>query len=288
MSGHGRGEASSGNLRIAAEVRSVNHRFCRISVRLPPELAFFQEQARRMIQAAVQRGKIDATATVECPSERHALVDSEVAREYVEQSRRLATELDVPGDLDLATLVTLPGVICSEPSLQIDADHRDVAAAALASALEGLDEMRRREGVDLAEDLQTRVRGMSAALDEVESVAADLVPRIREQLTARIREITSDGGPGPDPERLSQEVLFYAERADVTEELVRLRSHLRKVEELLDGEAAVGRTLEFVAQEIHRELSTIGAKVKDLTVADRMVAMKAELERVREQVQNIE
>ncbi len=287
MSGHGRAEAIGDALRVTVEIRSVNHRFCRVSVRTPAELAGFEERVRKLVQDRVQRGKVDVTISVSGTSASGVHLDREIAAAWAKELASISEEhgLAKPSAADL---VQLPGVLGAETP-----DDQDDAADALLSegveaALLAFDEMRNREGQDLADDMLGRLAGMRSDIEGIATVADQVPTRIREQLRQRISELLDETSATPDEDRIVQEAAHLAERADVTEEIVRLRSHLDKTETLLTSDEAVGRTLEFVVQEIHRELNTIGSKTKDLGVTDAIVGLKAELERMREQVQNVE
>ena len=298
MSGHGRGEASSGTAQVTVEVRTVNHRFCHISLRFPSDLQAFEDCSKRAIQERVRRGKVDLTVSIYGASNDGARIDTSVASQYLDEIRRLAAALDIPEEVDAATLVTLPGVVTdgsgrARPAITSGDDEASAAVGvlldeALTRALDGLEAIRAAEGVHLAGDLRTRLATMADAVSVIEQAAAGMVPRVRDQLTERIAELLGDGGGEVDSDRLQQEVVFYADRADITEEIVRLQSHLAKLDGLLSSDESVGRTLEFVIQEVHRELNTIGSKARDAVIADTVVELKSELERVREQVQNLE
>lgn len=286
MSGHGRGEASSEEHRVVVEVRAVNHRFCRVSVRLPGELAALEERVRRRVQDRVQRGKVDLVVSVEGAGAEGG-VDVEAARAWGQRLRRLAEELEMEPPT-VADLLPLPGVVVEGAEAVDPEEDGPLMDRALDAALEAFDAFRLREGEHLANDLGARVATIREGVARMEEAATELPQRTRDALRERIAELLGDVGVEVAEERLIQEAAYLAERADITEELVRLRSHLQKVDGLLDADDAVGRTLEFLAQEIHRELSTIGAKTKDLGVADVAIALKAELEKIREQVQNVE
>ncbi len=290
MSGYGRGEAEGESIRIAFEARAVNHRFCRVTVHMPSELAFFEAPARHIVRDIVQRGKVDLTATVARIVSTEAIqVNRELAESYYRALQELGTDLGIAGNLDLATLAGLPGVLATPESATL-APERDaaVAEAALRSALESFDQMRRSEGTHLREDLEGRFQTISSEVQKIETMAADMPRRYRDQLSARVAALCEEVEGQLDPARLAQEVAYYADRSDIIEELVRLRSHLAKGEELLAEGGAVGRSLEFLIQELHREINTIGSKAKATEIADIVIEMKSELERIREQVQNIE
>ncbi len=288
MSGHGRGEASSESLRLTVEVRAVNHRYCRVSLRLPAVLATLEEPVRRRVLHRVQRGKVDLTATVDGVGSGGPRIRRKALRHWVAELQQAAEELDAPLAPDLQTLLGLPGVIADDAGAADEEELRRLTDEAVGQALEALTDMRSREGEDLAKDLSARTATLAAGVEAIAAAAAELPARIRTQLGERIQELLVDTGSIVDEDRIVQEAAYHAERADVTEEVVRLRSHLKKIEDLLRSDEAVGRTLDFVVQEVHRELNTVASKAKDLVVADTVVELKAELERIREQVQNIE
>jgi len=288
MSGHGRAAAANEALRITVEVRSVNHRFCRVSVRLPSELVALEDRVRRQVQRHVQRGKVDVTVSFAGASGQSVHLDHTAAAAWVRELRELADRNGLDGSLTVGDVLQLPGVLAGAGAVPVDDATGELLEVALGDALTAFDEMRGREGADLAKDLSGRAASMRVQVEEVAEVADSLPRRIRDQLRQRITDLLAEAGAEIGEERIAQEAAYHADRADVTEEIVRLRSHLAKVDTLLASNDAVGRTLEFVTQEIHRELNTIGSKTKDLEVADTIVALKAELERLREQVQNIE
>lgn len=288
MSGHGVGEATSERYRVSAEVRTVNHRFCRVSMRLPAEIGFFEDTARRMIQSRVQRGKVDLSLTVQSVTGTAARVDHGVAAAWMKELTGLAEELGAEPP-SLPDVLALPGVVLSNGMEQVDPDViAPTLGEALGAALDGLQSMRSREGEHLAGDLVARVQTVAGGLESIRQASRELPARTRDQLRQRIEDLLAETGREIDPDRLLQEAAYHAERADITEEIVRLGSHLEKMRGLLQSSDAVGRTLEFLSQEIHRELSTIGAKTKELDIAELVVDLKSELERIREQVQNIE
>lgn len=288
MSGHGRGEAADDRLRVVVELRSVNHRFCRISARLPSDVAFFEEEARRRIQARVQRGKVDVGAQVENTGSGSVRIDGALAERYGRELERIATAAGL-GPPSISDLLALPGVLVTDGSAGFDPERdTHLLERALQAALDAFDEMRQREGTHLAQDLAQRVRLLSEGLDTIAAAASELPARTRDALRERIASLLEEVGRTVDEDRIVQEAAFLAERADITEEIVRLRSHLDKAASLLDSDDSVGRTLEYLAQEMHREINTIGSKTKELAIAETVVEMKSELEKIREQVQNLE
>lgn len=288
MSGHGRGEASSESLKLTVEVRAVNHRYCRVSLRLPGVLAAFEEPVRRRVLERVQRGKVDLSATLEGTGAGTPGVRRDLLEHWLAELRDVAEELGTSPTPDLQTLLALPGVVVDRAGAVDDEELGQLADTAVCQALDSLEAMRRREGEHLVSDLIARTTMLRSGVETIARAAQELPERLREQLGERIQSLLADTGVEVDEDRIVQEAAYHAERADVTEEIVRLRSHLTKIDDLLQRDEAVGRTLDFVIQEVHRELNTVGSKVKDLVVADTVVELKAELERIREQVQNIE
>ena len=290
MSGYGRGAAEDEGLRISFEVRSVNHRFYRIGLHLPAELSFFEAAARKLIAHRVERGKVDVSAAIRGPrGAAEVQVNHELAAAYRSSLEELAEHLGVPAELDLATLTGLPGVISTQATPQLDPERDlDVAQRALEDALDAFDTMRTTEGAYLAADMSNRFALVAEMVEQISEAAADLPSRYRDVISARIEALVDDSSNDLDPSRLAQEVAYYADRSDITEEVVRLRSHLDKAGNMITDGGSVGRSLEFLLQEMHREINTIGAKAKVVEIGDTVVELKSELERVREQVQNIE
>ncbi len=288
MSGHGRGATADESLRITVEVRSVNHRFCRVSVRLPGELTALEDRTRRQVQRRVQRGKVDVTVSLAGAGGQSMRLDRAAAGEWIRELRGLVADNGLEASPTVSDLLQLPGVLTGAGAVPVDDSTGELLASAVDEALRAFDEMRSNEGADLAKDLGGRAQLMRERIEDVAAAAESLPGRVRDQLRQRIADLLGETGAEVGEDRIVQEAAYYADRADVTEELVRLRSHLEKIDELLASDEAVGRTLEFVTQEIHRELNTIGSKTKDLEVADAIVVLKTELERLREQVQNIE
>jgi uncharacterized protein (TIGR00255 family) len=287
MTGFGAGRGSAGGEELDVEIRSVNHKYCEVKVRLPRELAALEVDAAKAVRERLARGGVDVTvrrgggAGAVAPR-----VDLALAEAYARAFSELRARLALPGAVTLADVVGAEGVIrLDERALDPDA-AREALRTALAGALDALVAMRAREGEALARDVGGR-------LDEVEALvtrAAALVPQTvehhRARLTERVQELTR--GLAVDPARLAQEVALFADRTDVTEEVTRLRSHLAQARALLAGAEPAGRKLDFLVQEMHREVNTIGSKSQSAEIAAVVVSAKAEIERMREQVQNVE
>ena len=287
MTGFGAGRAADGDEVVDVEVRSVNHKFCEVKVRLPRELAALELEVARAVKARLARGGVEVSlrrggrAGALAPR-----VDLELARAYADAFRELGARLGLSGQVALADVLGAEGVVGLEERTPDLERARAPALGALAQALERLEEMRAREGEALAHDLGARVDRMTELAAQVEGLGPESVERYRERLRERVAEVSR--GLALDPARLAQEVALFADKLDVAEELTRLRSHAAQVRTLLAGSEPAGRKLEFLVQELHREVNTVGSKSQNAAIATLVVELKAEIERMREQVQNVE
>jgi uncharacterized protein (TIGR00255 family) len=287
MTGYGKAEAPLGEVMVAVEVRSVNHRFCEVATRLPKSLGGVESRFRKAIQRRVARGRVDLAVTAggDHQAKRLAL-DAELARQYYDAFTALQRELGVQGEITLPLLAGMRDVVTfveREIDAAVLADHVD---ALIERALDGLEAMRRQEGAAIAEDLAQRLRGMALRLDDIARRAPAIVQEYAARLRSRVKLLAN--GLELDSERLAQEVALQADRCDYTEEVTRLRSHLAQCEGMLKTGGAVGRSLDFLCQEMNREINTIGSKANDAEVALAVVAVKSDLEKLREQIQNLE
>ncbi|HEY5656762.1 MAG TPA: YicC/YloC family endoribonuclease [Myxococcota bacterium] len=292
MTGFGSASFAADSVAFELDVRSVNHRHLDVRVRLPRALAALEIDFRARIQERFGRGKFDcrvATPEGATPAPRLE-IDLAAAREYLSAARELTREEAVGGELGVADLLALPGVArLAEPDFSGDALH-GAAGAALDAALGELAAMRAAEGEVLARDLLARLDRVGELAGELEQRSGDVRESVRERLRKRARQLEADTGM-LDEARLHQEIVIAADRLDITEEVVRLRSHIDQFRALLAMGAPgspVGRRLEFLLQELGREANTIGSKGSDAPIAHAVVELKAELERLREQVQNVE
>lgn len=290
MTGYARGTAEAGGHRVSVELRSLNGRFAEVRIRSSEPFAALEPEFRKRVLAAVRRGRVelDVRFNREDGASQPVALDLPLARHVLEAARRLRSDLGVEGDLDVASLLRVPGVLRapSEDAL----DDRGIAAArrALEEALATLETERVREGDSLRADLLERIDRMLGVAARIRERASDVPAAVRDRLRDRVVALASEAGV--DPGRLAQEAAFLADRADVTEELVRLLGHLEQAARILrspDGEP-VGKRLEFLLQEIHRETNTIGSKSPDLELTRMVLDLKSETEKVREQAQNLE
>lgn len=290
MTGHGRGECSHSGRKVTVEISSVNRKQTEIALSLARELDALEAQVRDVVNRRVARGRLNVRIVLH-QSERaaagHARLNAVVARAYASDAAKLAKALRLPGSLTMNGLLRLPGVVeVEDPGADAESLWPAVESA-LGHALTALLRMREREGRHLAKDLRARIALMRKVVKEVRSRAPAVAARYREQLLERIRAAGVEG-LRPDDERLVKEVAFFAERSDIAEELTRLESHFQQFDQLAASAEPVGRTLDFLAQEINREVNTIGSKANDAELSRRVVTLKAEVEKFREQVQNVE
>jgi uncharacterized protein (TIGR00255 family) len=266
----------------------VNRKQSDIVVNLPRDLAELEPRIRQAINENISRGRTNVMVTLHEGSNggRKLALDTELARSYHTAMLELQKELDAPGEITIGTILQAPGVM-RLPEQTINAEEAWSAIdRALRAALGDLIRMREREGKHLAKDLIHRLKAMRKNLKEVRALHADVVKKYRTVLLERMEKAKLP--IASDDERLMKEITFFADRSDVSEELTRLESHLAQFAHHLRKNEPVGRTLEFITQEIFRELNTLGAKANDAAISQRVVACKAELEKIREQIQNLE
>jgi uncharacterized protein (TIGR00255 family) len=289
MTAYGRAELQWDGCVLIAELRSVNHRYRDIVLKLPKNLQIFEDELKAFLASRIGRGRVEATILVtlnqESPSYSLGL-NLPLVRSYCKIIEELAHEFGIESRIQPESILQLKDAIVFQPE-PLDLERfgpglREV----LDRALEPFDRMRAAEGEAIKTDFCERVNRMAFYTAEVAEKASGLVPLYRQRLMSRIQALLQD--VSVDEGRLAQEVAFYAERSDITEELVRIRSHLNQFNTYLDLDEAVGRRLDFLIQEIHREVNTLSAKASDASISTMAVEMKSELEKLREQVQNVE
>ena len=290
MTGYGRGECARDGFNVTVELSSVNRKQAEISVNLPRELEMLETRIREAILEKVSRGRITARVTVHAGDGKSSAkmhLNVPLAKAYAHELNKLAKELKLAGPVTLDQLVRAPGVFQTDEELAETENLWPAADKALRAALTALVTMREREGAHLAKDLGARVGVMRKCVERVAKQAPASAGRYRQQLIERIK---SAGLPAPaaDEERLLKEVVFFADRSDITEELTRLQSHFKQFEDCTRSKEPVGRTLDFLAQEMNREINTIGSKANDALISGEVVTLKAELEKFREQAMNVE
>lgn len=290
MTGYGRGEASDDLVgRMVVEAKAINHRFSEVVIRAPRQVNQLEEALRKQVQARVARGRVDLFVTWERSGAtgRRVKVDKALAVAYHNALKELGEAIGSNGEISGETLARLPDVISVEDDEISASQLAPVLEQAAVQALDNLVAMREREGGALAADLQARLDEIERLAGEVTGRAPQVVQEYRTRLSKRLEELLPQGS-AVDPIRLAQEVALFADRCDIAEELQRLGSHLSQFRGALMSEGAIGRKLDFLTQEIGREINTVGSKANDAEITTLVVAAKTELEKIREQVQNIE
>lgn len=288
MTGYGRGESDRAGARISVEINSVNRRQSDIVINLPRELSALEPRIREAVAERVSRGRTNVVVVLDrrATGAPNLALDSALARSYHESMRALQEQLRVAGEITIGMILQAPGVLrFSEDGLAPN-EMWPTVQAALKTALDELLAMRAREGRHLAKDLIHRLKAVRHSLEEVRKLHPAVAEKYRAGLLERLKNAGFEFLPNDD--RLLKEIALFADRSDVSEELTRLESHLAQFAHHLRKDEPVGRTLEFIIQEISRELNTLGAKAGDAEISRHVVASKAELEKIREQVQNLE
>ncbi|OWA36900.1 YicC family protein [Saccharibacillus sp. O16] len=290
MTGYGQSTMQLGGYKIQFEVKSVNHRYCEVVLRMPREWNSYEDGLRRLVQQHVRRGRIDVYVTRESDlSEGSMMLNRAAAESYIRAARELEQSYGIDGRLGAAELLALPDVMLptEAPPQGDDTDWEEALREGLTQALGQLVSMRGIEGAHLIRDCQLRLSNLAAARRELLRLAPTVVEDYRLKLRQRLTEL-QDGSFTLDEHRLGMEVALFADRCSIDEELARLGSHFEQCKELLEGSEPKGRKLDFLIQEMNREVNTIGSKANHLALGGHVVEMKAELEKMREQAANLE
>ncbi len=289
MTGYGRGSADGDDFSVSVDLKTVNNRFLDVHLRLSGELASLESVIKRQISSRLSRGRVDVTVNFEKTSQTAYELNRPLIAGYVHALREMQQEFSIDGELDINVLARLPGAL--QPSR--DGLNDQIVAGiekALAEGLDELERMRGQEGETLRAEMSARIDKIDALVPVIEDAAAGLVDAYRLRLQKRIGELLNrDGQIGEvDPGRLAQEVAYLSDRSDVTEEMVRLRSHLTQFRDALNSAGETGKMLDFLLQELNREANTTLSKSTDLSIKEAALGIKAEIEKIREQVQNVE
>jgi uncharacterized protein (TIGR00255 family) len=290
MTGYGTSSKRRDQAAVSVEIRTGNHRFLDPHVRLPREYAYLEPDVTQILRAALARGRVDLYATVQARPDAGLLLDFDTARNYVDAGARLREELNLGDSLDLRTLLGLPGVLQNRDAATL-ARPQDTSAAELLvesvrEAVQGVVQMREAEGLALVAEMRQYLQALREKLEGVRRLAPRVVEEYRRRLSEKLAQVLPDSSV--DPQRLAQEVALVAEKSDITEEVARLESHLDQCAGLVTSTAPVGKELDFLMQEMHREVNTILSKSGAIEITRLAIAMKGEVEKLREQVQNVE
>ncbi|MGN1413264.1 MAG: YicC/YloC family endoribonuclease [Anaerovoracaceae bacterium] len=290
MTGFGRGEYSDGKRNIIVEIKSVNHRYSDITVKMPRRYAFAEDKVKSAVKEKLRRGKVDVSILVENITENDVNIklNEMLAKQYFDNLKQLQDQFDVSGDISLQFLASLPDVMKAIPDVE---DEEEITKAILiptAQAAANLEEMRAVEGQKLAEDLIAKGENIKAILDKIAERAPLVAVAYTEKLRARITELIGSSVQVPE-DRILVEAAIFADKCAIDEEITRLNSHLIQMKDIITKSTQPdGKKLDFLVQEMNREANTIGSKANDITITGHMLDIKSEIEKIREQVQNIE
>ncbi len=290
MTGFGRAIKSDGKRNVTVELRAVNHRYCDINVRMAHRYSFAQEKIKAEIKKIAARGKIDVSVQIEnlTESDINIKLNAPLAKQYYDNLLLLQREFSVGGDVSLEYLASLPDVLKPVSGVEDEQELMATIVEATRLATESLDDMRVEEGKKLAEDLLSRSDAIKNLVKQI-AERAPIVPKVyKEKLYARISELLADSVQIPE-ERIMLETAIFADKCSIDEELTRLSSHMDQLEKIIDEDGEPdGKRLDFLVQEMNREANTIASKANDITITELILKVKAEVEKIREQVQNIE
>ena len=288
MTGFGRCEAADGSRKMAVEIKAVNHRYCDINMKMPKKLGVFEASIRTILKQHIQRGKVDVFITYEDDSEHTVCLkyNQELAAEYMEKLNMISRAFGISNDVTAVGLSKYPEVFSLEEQDTDEEALMKLIGQAVSGACEKFVEARIAEGEHLKEDLLTKLDGMLTLVDFIESRSPQVVSEYQERLTAKVKELLENNPT--DENRILTEVTIFADKICVDEETVRLRSHIQSARTALCEGGSVGRKLDFIAQEMNREANTILSKANDLEISNKAIDLKTEIEKVREQIQNIE
>jgi len=289
MTGYGKGEHENQLYRFSVEMKSVNHRYNDIYIRMPKHISYLEEKIKRIIKNEIKRGKIDVFINLEYleDSAMDVKVDIPLAKSYKSALNELILELDLKDYVKLNNILHMDNVINSERKDVDEEEIEDCLKEAINIGLEQMVNMRMAEGKELKEDMILKLKNVEENLIFIEKRAPNVVLEYKEKLSERIEELLNDD-IDLDEDKLNNEVAFFADRSSIDEEIVRLKSHIKQFYLILEEENSIGRKLDFLIQELNREINTIGSKSNDVSISKLVVDIKSELEKIREQVQNIE
>ena len=287
MTGYGTGSAQKDDLTVSVEIRTVNHRFLDLHTRLSREYLFLEGEIQQLVRSALDRGRVEVNATIQNLSPAAFLVNSSLVKGYLDAADKLKQEFSLQDNLDLKAVLSLPGVLQNRDTVTDNSGTiTELIRSAMKAALEGVLQMRRKEGEALRADMLRNLAALESSAKTIQDLSQNLAPEYMQKLQDRLAQILTQGGI--DPQRLAQEAAMLADKCDISEEVARLKSHTEQYHALMDGKEKAGKKLDFLLQELQREANTILSKSGDLEVSRNAISIKADIEKLREQVQNVE
>ena len=289
MTGFGRGEYKDDNYQFLVECKTINHKYADINIRLPRKLSFLEDKARILVKDYIKRGRVDLYIKLDLlgSEDVNLKFDKELATQYVSILKQIKDKFDLVDDISVMNIAKFPDVIKTEEKEDDEDKLWSMLKVALENALLKLKEMRSEEGKKLAEDIQNRCDLLKNYIEDIEKYSYNVVIDYKEKLKNRISDMLEDPSI-IDESRLAQEVAIYADKSNITEEIVRFKSHIEQLKNTVVKNESIGRKIDFLIQEMNRETNTIGSKSSDLNITNLVVEVKSELEKIREQIQNIE
>ena len=288
MTGFGRCEVSEAERKFTVEMKAVNHRYLDVNIKMPKKLNFFESSIRTLLKKYIERGKVDVFITYEDYTENNVCIkyNQDIAEEYLKYLKQMAQDFSLDDDVRVSTLSRYPEVFTMEEQTIDEEQLWKGLEKAVCGAAEGFVQARITEGENLKNDLIAKLDGMLEHVDFITERSPQIITEYKQKLREKVQELLDD--TKIDEARLLTEVTIFADKVCVDEELVRLRSHIGQTKEALQGGGSIGRKLDFIAQEMNREANTILSKTTDLEISGRAIELKTEIEKVREQIQNIE
>ena len=288
MTGFGRSEVYESGKKITVEIKSVNHRYCEISVRMPKKLNFYDSAVRQLIKKYIGRGKVDVYISLETDEVSGTTVkyNKTLAKEYFDNISTIASDLDLPCDISVMSLARMPDVLTIEESEDEHEKTWEILEKAISESCEMLINTRAAEGEHLKEDINSKLDGLLDMVEIIEKRSPEMMAAYRKKLTDKLNEVISD--TNLSEQLIAGELILYADKICVDEETVRLRTHIINMKKTLEGGENIGRKLDFLAQEMNREANTTLSKANDIEISEVAINIKTEIEKIREQIQNIE
>ncbi|NLL82234.1 MAG: YicC family protein [Tissierellia bacterium] len=289
MTGYGKGEAANDSYKFKVEIKAVNHRYSDISIKIPRQISYLEERIRKVIKNEIHRGKVDVYINLEYINESdvEVKVDIPLAKAYKTSLEKLKMELNLSDEIRLNNVLAMPEIVRTDKK-DLDEDFIwNILKDALNTALENIISMRTAEGMELKKDIIIKLHNIEEAVQAIEERSPIVVLEYKEKLKERINSILDDNIL-LDDDKLCNEIAFFADKSSIDEELVRLDSHIKQFKNILDENEPIGRKLDFLIQELNREINTIGSKANDIVIPKYVVNIKSEIEKIREQIQNIE
>ncbi len=288
MTGYGRSQQTVDGMNITLEIKSVNHRYFEFAARLPRSYGFLEEKLKSFFSGIISRGKVECNVQIEALEEPDTVisVNHPLAKGYLEAYKELSETYSIENDITVSSLARVSDIFAVRKQQTDEEKIWAAVSVVAAAALDGFTAMREREGTKLKNDVNTRLDSILDCVAFVETRSPETVKEYNAKLLARLQELLSD--VSVDEQRLLTEAAIFADKIAVAEETVRLRSHIAQLRSFLDGDGAIGKKMDFLVQELNREANTIGSKCQDVEIARKVVDIKAEIEKIREQIQNIE